>query len=108
MLIPRVALTSTFCVVLSASIAACASGSAHENFKSHMQYEVGRSADDATVVFNRYPERRRASRTLPNGNSEQEWAFRSDCKVYFEIDKASSKIIAWRYEGAEVVCATPL
>ena len=107
MLISRMASTSTFSSVLFASVTACASGSAHENLKSHRQYKVGRAADDSTAVFNRYPERRRASRTLPNGNAEQEWAFRSNCRVYFEIDKASRKIIAWRYEGGEAVCATP-
>src|SRR5437899_9568442 len=88
-------------VALSVPLSACTSGSGHENFKRSMQGQVGRSADDPNVPTNRYPEDRGSQRVLSNGNLEQEYRFAPACKVYFEIDKATRKIIRWRYEGAE-------
>lgn len=93
---------------LSLSLAGCLSFTAHENFKNHMQWNVGKSADDADVTFNRYPERRGTLRSLPNGNREQEWVYRNLCRAYFEIDATSRKIIDWRFEGNPDVCTVPL
>jgi len=98
----RSALALTLCAVLTA----CASGRGHQNFKNIMQLEVGKSADAPYAYRNHYRERRIASRTLPNGNIEEE--YRSGrgphCRVYFEIDEAAGKIVNWRYEGTEQDC----
>lgn len=97
-----------FCSVLSAilsiSLSACAAGRAHENFENRMQRHVGRSAEDPNNSINRYPENRGLTRNLPNDNIEQEYRFAPGCQVYFEIDKATRKIVGWRYEGTEQEC----
>jgi hypothetical protein len=90
--------------VLCTSLMACASGRAHDNFKNRMQRQVGRSADDPNTSINRYPENRGPSKTLSNGNIEQQYHFRPGCEVYFEIDKAMRKIVGWRHEGAQEDC----
>lgn len=90
--------------LICVSLAACASGRAHENFKSSVQWDVGKSIDDPNILVNRYPEDRGSPKTLPNGNIEQPYRFRRGCQVYFEIDKASRRIVGWRYEGNEETC----
>ena len=89
------------------ALTACASERAHQNFKNIMQLEVGKSIDYPHLTRNEYPTRRVATRTLPNGNTEEE--FRAGeglkCRVFFEIDNKSQKIVAWRYEGTDQICA---
>lgn len=97
-------LRSVFALVLCASLTACASGRAHENFISRMQRHVGRSADDPNTSINHYPENLGDAMNLPNGNIEQQYRFGPGCEVYFEIDKASRRIVGWRYEGTEETC----
>lgn len=95
----------TLGLLLCASLSACVSGIAHQNFKSAMQRQVGRSVDDPNVPMNRYPKDRGPARDLPNGNTEQLFRFGPSCQVYFEIEKASRKIVGWRYEGTQENCA---
>ena len=99
---PLLRLCSVLPVILCVSLAACASGRAHENFKNSMQWLVGKSADDHTPIRN-YP--RDQGIILPNGSIEQEWNFGPQCHVYFEVDRASHKIVGWRYEGSQEDCA---
>lgn len=101
----KTALRSALALVLCASLSACATGRAYENFKNTMQRQVGKSADDPYISMNRYPERRGTARVLSSGNIEQQYRFGPGCQVYFEIDKATRKIIGWRYEGSEQNCA---
>lgn len=96
----RLLLSLTLCSVLPA----CALESAHENFNSMMERQVNRSIDDPNTLTNRYPEDMGARSRLSNGNIEQTFRFRAGCQVYFEIDKASQKIVNWRYEGTEQDC----
>ena len=97
-------LCSVLPVVLCVSLTACASGRAHENFKNSVQWDVGKSLDDQSILMNRYPEDQGELVVLPNGNIEQQYRFRRGCTVYFETDKASRKIVGWRYEGTEETC----
>lgn len=97
-------------ILMSASVilTGCLSDPAHKNFMNTMQQNVGKSADDPYVVFNRYAVNRGTLKTLPNGNTEQEWVYRKVCQVFFEIDRTSRKIIAWRFEGSPQTCTIPL
>ena len=89
--------------LLLALTGGCATETAHDRFKMTMQGEVGRSVDDQNALLTRYPENRRGSRGLSNGNTEERFHFRRTCEVFFEVDKAR-KIIGWRYEGATEDC----
>jgi hypothetical protein len=89
---------------LTVLLAGCATGRAHENFLSYMQRQVGRSADDPNVPFNRYRQNRGAITTLANGNIQQQYLFGPGCDVYFEIAKGPQTIVAWRYDGTKDTC----
>ena len=98
-----------FAMLGSATIGACASPTeiSHQNFKHIMQLDVGRSVDDPYNYRNQYPNRRFRTGELVNGNVEE--GFRSGrghrCAVFFESDKTTRKIVAWRYEGTKEDCA---
>ncbi len=96
-------LCSVLPVVLCVSLTACASGRAYENFKSLMQRQVGKSEDEPNQPMNYLPSRGQVI-VLPNGNIEKEYRFLPGCTVYFEVDKATRKIVEWRYEGTEETC----
>lgn len=92
-------------MLLTTLLTACAAAErAHLNFKNAMQWQVGRSADDPYVNYNRYSENRGPSQTISNGNIEREYRFGPGCQVFFEIDKLTRKIIGWRYIGSEKNC----
>jgi hypothetical protein len=42
---------------------------------------------------------------LSNGNIEEQFAWSRQCRVYFEIDKASQVLVRWRFEGSEQECS---
>lgn len=101
----KTTLRSILALVLCTSLSACATGRAHENFKKVMDRQVGKSADDPGAYLVYYKERRVGATMLPNGNSEEKYrAGRDPCRVYFQVDKATRKIIGWRYEGSEQNC----
>src|SRR5437870_40639 len=89
-------------------LAACAMTTGHENFIYTMQGYVGRYATDPNVPFNRYSENRGPVNETQNVRLEQQYNFAPNCRVIFEIDKATQKIIAWRYEGTKDACRIPL
>jgi hypothetical protein len=93
--------------VMLLGLCACAAFDAHENFKEHMQSHIGRFANDPYAYPNRYPERVVGRHSLANGNTEIEYrtGVRGDCRVFFEVEKKTDKIIAWRYQGKRDVCA---
>jgi hypothetical protein len=101
----KAALRSTVVLVLCTSLSACAAGIAHENFKKVMDRQIGKNADDPGAYLVYYKERRIGTTLLPNGDTEEQYrAGREPCRVYFRIDKATRKIINWRYEGSEQDC----
>ena len=95
--------TVAFASILFA-LAGCST--AHDNFKNSMQLQVGRDLFDRDLIRNRYPQDRGRTRTLPNGNLEEEflWNRSTGCRVFFEIDKTSQRITRWRYEGNRDTC----
>lgn len=99
-------LRTTLAHVLCASLWACATGVAHENFKKAMDRQVGKNADDPGAYLVYYRRLHVSTTLLPNGNTEEQYrAGRDPCRVYFEVDKASRKIVGWRYEGTQEDCA---
>jgi len=90
------------------AITGCATGRGHENFRNWMEDHVGMSIDDPNVLLNRYPKGRGTTHKLDNGNVEHEfiWSGRPDrlCRAFFEVDQASQRIVAWRYEGTKDTC----
>lgn len=95
-------------VVLLCSLSSCIpSVTPHENFKHHMQHNVGKKADSPHTYILRYSEYVLGSRQMANGNKEityQTGRGRS-CIVYFEVDKETNIIIDWRFTGSEEACA---
>ena len=99
-------------VLMAASAAACVSPSeaSHRNFLSHMSVQVGKGLDTPELTRNRYPERQVSSRKLSNGNTEEEFAagYKLRCRVFFEADNTTRKIVGWRYEGSREDCSIAL
>jgi hypothetical protein len=89
--------------LLVACLSACSSLTPHENFKSHMSRNIGRNIDDpATIWVN--PHALVASKSLPNGNIENEYRLYGSCRYFFEVDARTRKIVSWRFEGSEHDC----
>lgn len=99
------------CICIAILLAGCISPSelAHRNFKNFMQLDIGLSVDDPDAYRNRYPGDLLRSRTLPNGNIEEEFETGrwGRCRVFFEIDNKARSIVGWRYEGSEEDCSIP-
>lgn len=84
---------------------ACMSSvSPHDNFNAHMQNNVGKALDDPTTNWIR-PEVLVATKELANGNFENEYRFRGTCRYFFEYERQSRRIVAWRSEGNAQDCA---
>ena len=94
-------------LALCVSVATCASYTGHQNFIEINQLDVGRKLDDQYATRNQYRDRLVATRRLANGHVEEE--FKSGlglkCRTFFEIDESAGKIVGWRYEGPDNVCA---
>lgn len=96
-------------VLLAAFLGSCALPSEvnHRNFKYQMELNVGRPLTNPNLYINRYPERKRESKILSNGNIEQEsvLGLKWSCRVYWEIDPRANTIVGWRYEGTREDCS---
>ena len=94
---------------LLAILVSCVIPTPHENFKSNMQHEIGKKANDPNTRIVLSSQLVTGKNILLNGNVEVEFVIfspgdRGDCVVYFEIDKETNIIINWRYEGSEESC----
>jgi len=78
--------------------------SPHENFKDHMRCTVGESIDDPRSWGYPYPDRYLGSKSLPNGNIENEYQYIRTCRYFFEYDPETRTIVNWRFEGKESDC----
>ena len=109
MTIKSVSILLSFWPLLAILVSCATSTAPHENFKSNMQYEIGKKANDPNARLVRYSQLVTGKNILLNGNIEVEFVTfspgdRGDCVVYFEIDKKTNVIINWRYEGSEESC----
>ena len=88
-------------------LAGCASSSAeHDNFKQVMDRQVGKGIDDPDAYPVFYRLRELNTKSLPNGNLLQQYAAgrRQGCKLYFEVDPRTRRIVRWSSEGSESDC----
>ncbi len=76
--------------------------SPHENFKDHMQVNVGRSIDNTRSWVR--PDRYLGNTVLENGNIENEYKYIRTCRYFFEYDPETRIIVNWRFEGEESDC----
>jgi hypothetical protein len=82
----------------------CASLDPYENFKSHLQAEVGENIDDAPSYSHRAQPNSISTNPLQNGNIEYHYEyknFQGICRYVFEVDPKTRKIVDWRYDGED-------
>lgn len=96
-------------IVISLMEASCiGAGWPHQNFMEIYDHQVGKTIDDPSSYIARYPQEIVGSRDLPNGNKEIEFLrSASECRVFFEVDPHTRKIVGWRYEGSDETCSIP-
>ena len=83
----------------------CAGISPHENFKSVLNSQIGKSIDNAPTYSFRSENGLISSKILPNGNIENKYKYyREGCVYFFEIDPKTRKIVGTRFEGDESDC----
>jgi hypothetical protein len=87
------------------AMVACASAE-HENFKQVMNRQVGKGIDDPDAYPVFYRLREVNTMPLPNSNLQQEYAAgrNGNCRLYFEVDSTTRRIVRWSSEGAERDC----
>ncbi len=89
-------------------VSGCATGGAHQNFRNVIQSDVGMSVDYPYISWNWYRRNRGDIRKLGNGNDEYQYFWdrreQSKCVVFFEVDNASQRINAVRFEGTADTC----
>ena len=83
-------------------LSSCSALTPHENFKAHMTNDVGQSIDDPQTWAR--SDRYIASKTLQNGNIENEYKFRGTCRYFFEFNPESRLVVNWRFEGSVRDC----
>ena len=94
------------------ALGSCTLPSARDELGAVMQREVGKTLDDPAGYRAQHPKLRFGARRLANGNSEEEYraGFRDQCPVFFEVDRASGKVLGWRFGQPDDDCilGTPL
>jgi len=88
-------------------IAGCAAPSpARDNFKQVMDRQVGRRIDDPDAYPVFYRLREAKSKQLANGNQLEEYAAGRNerCRLQFEVEPATRRIVRWSTEGSERDC----
>lgn len=80
-------------VLMLLSLPSCSSVTPHENFKAHMDSNVGSSIDkprESGVALAKYL---LGSRILSNGNMENEYQDRGTCRYFFEFNPRTRIIV---------------
>ena len=77
----------------------------HENFKEHMESNIGSSIDKPQEPGVAIPKYLLNSTALPNGNIENGYQYRGTCRYFFEFDPNTRIILGWRFEGSKTDCA---
>lgn len=88
-------------------IAGCATQNpAHDNFKQVMDRQVGKRIDDPDAYPVFYRLREAKSKQLANGNQLEEYAAGRNerCRLQFEVEPATRRIVRWSTEGSERDC----
>jgi hypothetical protein len=85
-------------------LSSCSALTPHENFRAHMESNVGSSIDKPREPGVALPRYLLGSKTLLNGNIENEYRDRGTCRYYFEYNPLTRIIVNWRFEGSEKDC----
>lgn len=90
-------------------LTACATPPEHLAFKDVMNHQVGKSIDDADAYPVYYRLKQGTVKSLPNGNQNYEYAAGrdGDCKVFFEVEPITRRIVGWSFQGYERDCVIP-
>lgn len=82
----------------------CSVLSPHENFKSILHSNVGRSLDE--IPPTQFPHEKDiiSTKKLPNGNIENRYKYRVSCVYIYEIDPKTRRIVGASFEGKETDC----
>jgi hypothetical protein len=94
-------------IVLSClALGSCALLSARDELGAMMQKEVGKTLDDPEGYRAQHPKLRIGARKLANGNTEEEYraGFRDQCPVFFEVERASGRVIGWHFGQPDDDC----
>ena len=88
------------------ALGACTVPSARDELGALMQKEVGKTLADPDSYRAGHPKLRIGARRLANGNSEEEYraGFRDQCPVFFEVDRASGRVLGWRFGEPDDDC----
>jgi len=82
----------------------CLSVDPYKIFEDRLQAELGKSIDDARSPSRFNQSELISTKSLPNGNIEYRYAFenyRGICRYALEVDPATHRIMAWRYDGED-------
>jgi hypothetical protein len=82
----------------------CSAVTPHENFRDHINGEIGKSTDNAPDYSFRHEKKVINSKSLPNGNIEKEYKYLRSCRYFFEINPKTHIIVGARFEGKESDC----
>jgi len=82
----------------------CSTLTPHENFKAHMEFNVGSSIDKPREPSIALPKYLLGFRVLPHGNTENEYRHVRACRYFFEFNPETRIIVGWRFEGSDKDC----
>lgn len=85
-------------------LSSCSTLTPHENFKAQREFNIGSSIDKPRVAGVALAKYLVQSKSLPNGNIENEYLGRGSCRYFFEFDPGTRIIVDWRFEGTEEDC----
>lgn len=93
-------------IAVPASVVACISTvTPHDNFVSLMNHNFGSSLDAPRVSGSTHPKYLITTRSLPDGQAENEYRGRGTCKKFFQFDPKTRIITGFRFEGSDSDCA---
>jgi len=92
-------------VLLLTPLSSCSSVAPHENFKSLRAHNVGSSIGNRNVAGSTRLEYLMESKSLSNGNIENEYSGRHTYRKFFEFNPKIRIIVSWRFEGNGKGCA---
>jgi len=87
-------------------LGACTVPSARDELGAVMQKEVGKTLADPDSYRAQHPKLRIGARKLANGDTEEEYraGFREQCPVFFQVDRASGRVVGWRFGEPDDDC----
>jgi hypothetical protein len=87
-------------------LAGCVTPQGHLAFRQVMERQIGKQTDEPDFYPVYYRLRQVESKTLPNGNVEDEYLTgrRNECRLFFEATPGTRRVLRWRFEGDERYC----